>query len=58
MSQNAVIEATLEELLDDQVTKIMMNRDGVTANDIRLLFANMRHRLFEPSLFEPMAADH
>jgi hypothetical protein len=52
MSQNAVVEATLEELLEDQVTKIMMERDGVTAEDIRRLVASMRLRLFEP-----MAAD-
>jgi hypothetical protein len=52
MSRNAVIEATLDELLDDQVAKIMMKRDGVTAEDIRQLVTNMRLRLFEP-----MAAD-
>ena len=52
MNQNAISEATLEELLHDPVGQIMMDRDGVTVDDIRNLMENMRHRLFEP-----MAAD-
>jgi hypothetical protein len=50
--ETAVPEATLEDLLQDPVTHIMMNRDGVTAEDIRNLIETMRHRMFEP-----MAAD-
>jgi hypothetical protein len=48
MGQRAVAEATLEDLLRDPVGQIMMDRDGVTVEDVRHLMDIMRHRLFEP----------
>ena len=52
MNQNSMAEATLQDLLHDPVGQIMMNRDGVTVEEILNLMEDMRHRLFEP-----MAAD-
>jgi hypothetical protein len=52
MNQNAMAEATLQDLLHDPVGQIMMSRDGVTVEEILNLMEDMRHRLFEP-----MAAD-
>jgi hypothetical protein len=48
MNQNAMAEATLQDLLHDPVGQIMMDRDGVTVEDVRHLMDIMRHRLFEP----------
>jgi hypothetical protein len=52
MNQNAMAEATLQDLLHDPVGQIMMDRDGVTVEEVLNLMEDMRHRLFEP-----MAAD-
>jgi len=52
MNQSAMAEATLQDLLHDPVAQIMMDRDGVTVEEILNLMEDMRHRLFEP-----MAAD-
>ena len=46
MSQNRIAEATLEELLSERIIKFMMERDGVTEDDVRRLVTNMKHRLF------------
>jgi len=48
MNQNSMAEATLADLLHDPVGQIMMNRDGVTVEEILNLMEDMRHRLFEP----------
>ena len=48
MNQNAMAEATLQDLLHDPVGQIMMDRDGVTVEDVRHLMDIMKHRLFEP----------
>jgi hypothetical protein len=52
MNQNAMAEATLQDLLHDPIGQIMMSRDGVTVEEVLNLMEDMRHRLFEP-----MAAD-
>jgi hypothetical protein len=52
MNQNAMAEATLQDLLHDPIGQIMMDRDGVTVEEVLNLMEDMRHRLFEP-----MAAD-
>jgi hypothetical protein len=50
MSQNRIAEATLDELLGERIIKIMMDRDGVTEDEVRRLVTNMKHRLFRPMI--------
>jgi hypothetical protein len=35
-------ELTLNQMLADEIVRLMMTRDGVTEGDVRLLFAGLR----------------
>ena len=43
-------EPSLHELLSDPVARLLMARDGTSAENVRKLFEEMRRRLFGASL--------
>ena len=38
----SLVEATLDELLDDPIARALMDRDGVDRDELRRLLAEMR----------------